>query len=260
MIARRSASRMMVCEARRGRSPWVRGVDVAQREARRCGSWKAPMATATIGAISSPRGTIRRPDGDDTPDGTAPSRGGAAARQRGPGRASGPGGGSRRAAARRRVDPPSASRSRVGHFCATTFSAAAACWAWVGNVERAGRAPAAGPRSAALSTVPSVTSVDSSIGRASPCSHRFWPVDRVQVLLPQPGRGRVRRGLADRLVVVGGVAGVRRDHDLEALDGRLDLGGQQVVPPDHDRGLAALARWSAPAVTGTKLPTCCAAS
>src|SRR5450755_1314473 len=63
---------------------------------------------------------------------------------------------------------------------------------------------------------------------------------RVEVLLPQPGRGRVRRGLADGLVVVGGVVAVRRDHDLEPRDARAGLGGQQVVPPDQDRRLAAV--------------------
>ena len=66
------------------------------------------------------------------------------------------------------------------------------------------------------------------------------PVGGVQVLLPQPGCGRVRRGRADRLVVVPGVLRVRRDNDLQVLDDRLDLGGEQVVPPDQDRGLAGL--------------------
>src|SRR6185437_1234642 len=63
-----------------------------------------------------------------------------------------------------------------------------------------------------------------------------------QVLLPQPGGGRVRRGLADRLVVVGRVVRVGRDDDLQVLVLGADLGGQQVIPPDEDRGLAALHR------------------
>jgi hypothetical protein len=50
-----------------------------------------------------------------------------------------------------------------------------ACWAWVGNVSEPDGAGGSAAY-AVLSTVPLVTSVDSSIGRAKPASQRFWPV------------------------------------------------------------------------------------
>src|SRR6201996_3450774 len=128
----------------------------------------------------------------------------------------------------------------LGHCWATTVSAVFCC-AMLGKViPPAG----AGGRAAyaVLSSVPAETRDGSSIGPGTALRKKVLASVGVQVLLPQPCGGGVRRVLADRLVVVRRVVGVRRDDDLEVLVLGADLRGQQVVPPDQDRGLPALHR------------------
>jgi len=70
-------------------------------------------------------------------------------------------------------------------------------------------------------------------------------VGRVEVLLPQPGAGRVRGVRVDGLVVVAADDGVFRHVDLpvDALGLELvDLRGLQVIPVEDDGGLPGLDR------------------
>ena len=102
-----------------------------------------------------------------------------------------------------------------------------------------GRRPAAARRTPPCRWCPPAPS-----GRRAPAGRRraseqVLALVAVEELLPQPRRGRMRGVLVDRLVVVAGDRGVRRDDDLPGRQ-LLGLGGVEVVPVDDDRRLAGL--------------------